>query len=286
MLNIILFPSSYFYPRRVDEDLQTEYDAVLETGLFEVILFEYNAWFNEGKLKLTNVPEEMSNAVYRGWMMKPEQYKKFYELLLENNICLVNKPYQYEMLHVFPNVYQLLETDTAKMSVYPLYEDIDVNEIKDKYKKFMVKDYVKSVKGTDFPLYFDHTVSQEEFNFWMDKFYKYRGNLLTGGICIKEYLSLKRYGANTNEFRVFYINHEIASVSRNSGQSEYTSLPPTVLMKKYQYLDSLFYTIDYAELEDGTWKIIEVGDGNVSGLSSYQDNISFFSSLYYSFKDF
>ena len=50
----------------------------------------------------------------------------------------------------------------------------------------------------------------------MKVFYKYRRDLLTGDICIKEYLDLKRYNGITNEFRVFYADHEIVSNCRNS----------------------------------------------------------------------
>ena len=60
----------------------------------------------------------------------------------------------------------------------------------------------------------------------MEVFYKYRGGLLTGGICIKEFLDLKYYGSGTNEYRVFYINHEAVTISRNSGQGTYTPIPP------------------------------------------------------------
>ena len=54
-----------------------------------------------------------------------------------------------------------------------------------------------------------------------------------GGICIKEFLDLKRYGGKTNEYRVFYINHEIATICRNSGQGNYTAEPPKELLEKY-----------------------------------------------------
>ena len=40
------------------------------------------------------------------------------------------------------------------------------------------------------------------------------------------------------------------------------------------------YTIDFAELEDGSWKIIEAGDGSVSGLSDGQNYESFFRKLF------
>lgn len=45
MVDLILFPSSYFNVSKVDEDLQDEYDAVKETGLFDIILFGYDKWF-------------------------------------------------------------------------------------------------------------------------------------------------------------------------------------------------------------------------------------------------
>ena len=49
MINTLLFPSSYFSIKNVDEDLKAEYDAATETGLFDIILFSYDKWFNEAK---------------------------------------------------------------------------------------------------------------------------------------------------------------------------------------------------------------------------------------------
>ncbi len=284
MADMILFPSSFFNINNVDEDLQQEYDAVSSTGLFEVTLFDYDKWFEQGKLVVKSVPDQIRSAVYRGWMMKPEQYKNFYNLLLEKNIKLVTEPSSYEQMHIFPNVYDLLKEDTAKMEIYPLHNQINVEQLKKSFARFMVKDYVKSVKGTEFPQYFDHNITQEEFDRWMEVFYKYRGDLLTGGICIKEFLDLKFYGSKPNEYRVFYINHEPATISPNSGQPLHTPLPPQTLIEKYRNLNSIYYTIDFAELEDGTWRIIEAGDGSVSGLSENQDYNQYFRALYQCFK--
>ena len=147
----------------------------------------------------------------------------------------------------------------------------------------MIKDYVKSVKGTDFPVFFENSVTQEEFDFWMNKFYEYRGDLFTGGICVKEFVDLKLYGKSKNEYRVFYINGEVATINRNSGQLDYAAVPPKTLVEKYMHLNSKFYTIDFAELQDGSWIVIEAGDGSVSGLSDFQDYDEFFRKLFYSF---
>ena len=84
---------------------------------------------------------------------------------------------------------------------------------------------------------------------------------------------------------MFYINHEPATISRNSGQGNYTPLPPKELIDQYRKLESKYYTVDFAELEDGTWRILEAGDGGVSGLSENQDYGQYFRALHQCFKD-
>ena len=284
MVDLILFPSSFFSRENVDEDLQKEYDSVIVTGLFDVAIFGYSQWFDEDKLLLNKKNTKEQIAIYRGWMMSPEQYSNFYNLLLKKNIRLINNPNNYRLFHLFPNIYETLKEDTAKMEIYPLHQQIYIEKLKKKFQKFMVKDYVKSVKGTDFPKFFDHNVEQKEFDRCMEIFYNYRGDLLTGGICIKEFLDLKYYGKNTNEYRVFYMNNKVATVTRNSNQENNTPQPPKYLIEKYKNLDSPFYTIDYAELKDGSWKIIEAGDGGVSGLPDTQDYDLFFRKLFQFFE--
>ena len=280
-IDLILFPSSYFSLDRPDEDLQTEYDAAFATGLFDVVLFGYDKWFQEGELIVKNAPEERRLAVHCGWMMRPDQYEAFYEKLLEQNIDLITTPKEYALMHVFPNVHACFGDDTARMLTFPLHERIDVELLKKHFDRFMVKDYVKSVKGTEFPAYFDASITQDELDRWMEVFYKYRGSLLTGGICIKEWLPLKRYGGRTNEWRAFYVNHHLMTVSRNSGQGNYASVVPMELVEKYANLDSVYYTVDFAELEDGSFKVIEAGDGSVSGLSEGQDAEMYYRALYH-----
>ena len=140
---MILFPSSFFDIKKVDEDLQKEYEAVISTGLFQIALFGYDQWFNDGKLVVTGAPEAERLAVYRGWMMQPEQYGQFYQRLLNKNIRLITEPKHYQMMHIFPNVYESVKDDTVKMELFPLHSQIDVEYLKKRFTRFMVKDYVK-----------------------------------------------------------------------------------------------------------------------------------------------
>lgn len=281
MIDLILFPSGFFSIKKVDEDLQSEYEAVIATGLYDTIFFGYDKWVNEGVLVLNETPSVKRKAIMRGWMLKPEQYEKLYYALSEQNIELMTSPVDYRQMHIFPNVYNLFGKDTAAMEIYPLHEQINIDALKKQFPRFMIKDFVKSVKGTEFPKYFDASVSQGEFDEWMKVFYKYRGDLLTGGICVKEFLDLKFYDNRPNEYRVFYANGEIVTISRNSGQHGYTPEPPKELIEKYRNLPSCYYTVDYAELADGSWKVMEAGDGSVSGLSENQNAEHYFRALYH-----
>ena len=281
MIDLILFPSGFFSIKKVDEDLQSEYEAVIATGLYDTIFFGYDKWINEGVLILNETPSVKRKAIMRGWMLKPEQYEKLYYALSEQNIELMTSPADYRQMHIFPNVYNLFGKDTAAMEIYPLHEQINIDALKKQFPRFMIKDFVKSVKGTEFPKYFDASVSQSEFDEWMKVFYKYRGDLLTGGICVKEFLDLKFYDNRQNEYRVFYANGEIVTISRNSGQHGYTPEPPKELIEKYRNLPSCYYTVDYAELADGSWKVMEAGDGSVSGLSENQNAEHYFRALFH-----
>lgn len=278
----ILFPGGYLNYQRVDDDMQNEYQVAEGTGLYNVILFNYDAWLAGEKLRLTDQHEISNPVLYRGWMLKPEDYQKLFAELDDMGIHLLTNPEEYSNMHLFPNVCPLIKDDTAEMIYFPDGK-VDVETVKQHFNRFMIKDSVKSTEGTEFPSFFDQSVTQSEFDEAMKIFYKYRGDLLTGGICAKEYLDLKRYDRATNEFRVFYAKGNIISVSRNSNQPEYTNELPMELAEKYRSMKRPYYTIDYAELEDGSWKIIEAGDGGVSGLSPGQDAAAYYRSVYHAF---
>ncbi|MGN0940631.1 MAG: ATP-grasp domain-containing protein [Selenomonadaceae bacterium] len=269
---IAIFPTEYF-SREVASDYAGEVSAFENNSNWMPLCFDSEKWFEHGKLRIYGeVPKNDASdlyplLIYRGYMMRPEQYRRFYDAVHDAlGLYPVNTPEEYELMHVLPNVYPKTEGDTARILTYPEGTPVNLAEIKKSFSKFMVKDYVKSVKGGDFPAWFDGTVTQDEFDREMEKFYRYRGDNFTGGICIKEHMPLKDYGGHTNEHRVFYFYHWALAVIPNSGQPNDAHAPPDELIEKYAGLGSMFFIVDYAELDDGTWKILETGDGQVSGL--------------------
>ena len=279
MIQAILLPCNFFEINQVDSCYQNEYDALIKRNQFQIYFYDYDTFVADGILKLNKQPNEITSTLLRGWMLNEKQYELFYNKLLNRNIKLITNPQEYCNMHLFPNVYGLIKEDTPKTLIYPDGCNINLSEIKSCFQKFLIKDYVKSVKETDFPPYFDKSISDVDFEQYIKIFKDYRGNLFTGGFCIKEFIELKKYGNFTNEWRVFYMNKNIISISPNSLQPDFVNKVPKDLIDKYINLPSPFYTVDYAELSDGTWQILEAGDGQVSGLSPNQDAESFFRTI-------
>ena len=278
MKNTILFPADSNY-KIFDRELKKEYNAVLSLDLFDVKMFNYNLWIDE---KIIDIDDDIKSnkVIYRGFMMKPIEYENFYNDLSTHSINLITKPSEYSKMHIFHNVYDLIKDDTAKSLFFSLDERVNINEIRNHFGKFIIKDFVKSVKNDTFPKCFSSSISQDDLDRYITEFKKYRGKLLTDGICIKEFLNFKYYVDRINEFRVFYMDGNILSISRNSLQVNYSNEPPIELINKYRNLPSNYYTIDFVELEDGNFKIMEVGDGQVSGLSDNQDYEVYYRAMY------
>lgn len=114
LLDIVLFPSDYFDESAVDTDFREEYAAVAENEMLTPVLFSYKAWFEEEKLVISENFDKVKGAIYRGWMMKPEQYERFYDALKKQKIYLITHPEEYNRLHMFPNVYDDVKEDSAR----------------------------------------------------------------------------------------------------------------------------------------------------------------------------
>lgn len=102
-----IFCNHPLYPKRVDEDYEEEFQAA---GLEHACaLFSYEN-IEMGKLSLYG--EDISGlTIYRGWMMKPELYRSFYNKLEAKGIILINTPEEYNKYHMLPGWYDACFTN-------------------------------------------------------------------------------------------------------------------------------------------------------------------------------
>lgn len=167
----LLLPGSFMNYREIEEDMREEYLAAIETGLFQTVLFNYDEWLAGDCLRIRSDGMISNPVVYRGWMLKPNEYEKLFSDLETQGIQLLTSPEEYQNLHLFPNVYPDIKEDTAGMMIFE-DRNVDVEAVKRAFSRFMVKDSVKSVKGTEFPAFFYCSVTQQEFDERMQVFYK------------------------------------------------------------------------------------------------------------------
>ena len=276
---LIMFPSDYFNTKQIDPMYASEYEAVCKIPEFKTILFNHDAFVEDGAVKIYPKDYYTGECILRGWMLTPEQYSILHGHLSSKGMTLINTPEQYSACHLLPNVLPYIEKHTPKSLVFTQGTAIGWNIVNGTFKRFMVKDYVKSVKETNFPMFFETPVKADEMNRRIEEFTDHRGKLYTGGIVLREFVDFKRYGVVTNEYRAFYLRGQLLSITRNSNQPENCPFIPQDFVNKFTNLPSDYYTVDFAELADGSWIVIEAGDGQVSGLSPNQYIFKYYSDM-------
>lgn len=112
-----------------------------------------------------------------------------------------------------------------------------------------------------------------------DEFINLRSDLFTGEIVFKEFVDLMKYENTTNEYWLVYFKNKLINISRNSNQPENSPFVPLEFAKKFENIQSDFYTIDFGELNNGTWIVLETGDGQVSGLPPTVNVFNFYEQI-------
>lgn len=103
---IVIFCQSPINPKQPDEMYQAEANAARSAGM-EVRLIDFEALVCDGNVEkaLRSIPKTAAfaaPAVYRGWMMTPEQYLTFYRGLSGLGLPLINQPQEYKYCHYLP----------------------------------------------------------------------------------------------------------------------------------------------------------------------------------------
>ncbi len=232
-------------------------------------------------------------AVYRGWMLKPLAYRDLYRSALAAGALLINSPDEYRFCHELPSWYARLEASTPKSvwfkSQLSFEEQLDGKEpefdldhiLAEVHKKLgfgplIVKDFVKSCKHEwDTACYIPGTNKLAEVT---RAFVELQGDDLNSGLVYREYVPLRRVGTHPksgmpvfNEVRVWFLSGVPLMTHTYWGPDEggLDIEPPEGQFFTDEAVSSNFYTMDMAQQENGRWIVIELGDGQVSGLPEH-----------------
>ncbi len=292
----ILFCDNGFTHKEVDYLFAAEYEAAREIGL-STNLLSFEA-LKKGDpataLRSVRPSEDKELGIYRGWMLRPNEYEMLYHGLLEKNIQLVNDPAEYRFCHYLPENYETIKLFTPKTTYKALTGKFEMADFEEQIQSFgnapiIVKDYVKSQKH-----YWEEACFIPNANDFgkvesvVRRFLELQDGDLNEGIVFREYLELEELAAHsqsgmplTKEFRVFVKDAKVMSVFKYWDEGEYGETEP-VLMQFEALLPSIkshFFTMDIAKQKNGDWIIVELGDGQVSGLPENADKKAFYTKI-------
>jgi len=205
--------------------------------------------------------------VYRGWMMSATEYDGFAQALADRGVALRTSAESYRTAHELPGWYDALQPVTP-MSVWTTGPDVD--ELIAVARKLggpaVLRDYVKSMKH-----YWDEAayvpgvedverVARRFQGLWEDAF--------TGGFVLRKFEEFT--GA---EARTWWVGGRCALVTPHPDTPD--ELPEGLDLIEIEPLVAdlglPFVTVDLVRRTDGAWRVVELGDGQVSDWPASRD---------------
>lgn len=261
---LLLVPADPLAPRRPDPHFAPEARAALDSGA-QVAIVDHDALCRPGQADeaVRRVPEA-DGAVYRGWMLRSSQYEAFDQALSARGTRLRTSPAAYRAAHELPGWYLPFQSYTPRSAWTsgPSIEKLEACLSELGGGPAVLRDFVKSAKhhwheAAYLPEPSDTTHVTEVAR----RFLELRGDDFTGGLVARVYEELD--GA---EVRTWWVDGECRLATAHPDTPQV--LPDDVDTRPYTgavaALGAPFVTVDLARRTDGVWRVIEVGDGQVS----------------------
>ncbi|XAY05935.1 hypothetical protein DSM112329_02796 [Paraconexibacter sp. AEG42_29] len=223
--------------------------------------------------KLVRSPAPTSDseaaAALRGWMMTTAQYAKLHASCAARGVRLLTDPDQYARAHHLPG-WQATFAELTPHSVWlPL--PVDVNEavrtVAQLAGSAIVKDYVKTVKHLwDTAVFIPDTKDPVAVRDVIKAFLRERDDQLQGGLVFRTFERWQH-----EELRSWWLHGELVLLSAHPDTPHATpahTLPIAQLSQAVRTLGCPLVTVDLVRSTDGDWRVVEVGDAQVSGLPS------------------
>ncbi|MER7669256.1 ATP-grasp domain-containing protein [Kitasatospora sp. NPDC096128] len=305
----ILFPADPLNPRRPDPHFAWEARLLRELG-GEHHLVDHDALLaGHAEEAVRRVPRDAGPLWYRGWMLPSARYAEFAAALTARGGNLLTSAPGYAAAHELPGWYGVFEGATppsvwipADGTAAPTPEELaDAAARLGGTGPAIVKDYVKSRKHEwHEACYVPELADLAAVGRVVGRFVELQGEFLAGGVVLRRYEEFERTGRSDREgahvedgadggdgtgraveARVWWLDGRPILVGPHPDaphqrvEPDLTHVPALV-----RRLGCRFVTTDLARLADGSgWRVVEVGDGQVSDLPRGVDASGLLASL-------
>ncbi|MDI6097136.1 ATP-grasp domain-containing protein [Actinoplanes sp. NEAU-A12] len=276
---MLLVPSDVLRPRRPDEHFAEEARAARDAGI-EVALIDHDALSSgepagaagtgasgvgdSAAAAVSRVPAG-ADAVYRGWMLSSERYAALAGALAARGVTLRTSPEQYRRAHELPGWYAAVGSATPET----VWTDGDGREGFVRACAALgagpavLRDYTKSMKHYWHEAAYLPDVT-DGVAAWAvaSRFRELRGDGFTGGFVLRRFESFT--GA---EVRTWWVGGSCRLATAHPDTPDDLPSDGVDLPGVGDAIGALglpFVTADLTRHADGRWRVVEIGDGQVS----------------------
>ncbi|RKT17838.1 hypothetical protein BX285_2236 [Streptomyces sp. 1114.5] len=313
----IIFPADPLNPRRPDPHFAWEARLLRELG-GDHHLVDHDALLSgRAEEAVRRVPQDSGPLWYRGWMLPCARYAEFAAALAARGGNLLTSPPGYAAAHELPGWYGVFEGATPASAWIPSDGTAapGPQELAAAAARLggsgpaIVKDYVKSRKHEWHEACFVPELADlAAVGRVVERFVELQGEFLTGGVVLRRYEEFEGPGGGAGaadasgapdasdasdasdvqgaggravEARVWWLDGRPVLVGPHPDAPHRTVDPDlTEVRALVRTLGCRFVTTDLASRADGSgWRVVEVGDGQVSELPHGIDPSGLLSSL-------
>ncbi|MFE2142469.1 ATP-grasp domain-containing protein [Streptomyces sp. NPDC059456] len=272
----VLYCRDALDPRRVDAHFAPEAREVRACG-GTVGLIDHDALLRgDARQAVAHVPAGLGSVWYRGWMIPGDRYAALAEALSGRGAELIVTPEHYRTAHELPGWYATFADITPASAWRPTEPDempasVELAALAEPLLPGagIVKDYVKSRKHEwEQACFVPDLADAAQLTRVVRRFVELQEEFLTGGIVLRAFEAFSRPESVAAEVRVWWLDGEPRLLTPHP-DSPFERAPVPDLDRiepAVRRLGCRFITTDVALRSDGVWRVVEVGDGQVSDL--------------------
>ncbi|MEU0133269.1 ATP-grasp domain-containing protein [Streptomyces sp. NPDC006296] len=281
----LLFCCDPLRPKRPDAVFAEEAAAARRVGARTVLVDHDALLAGDARAAVGRVPRDSGAYWYRGWMIPSARYADLGRALAARGCALLTDAGAYRTAHELPGWYEVFSGLTPRSVWCPVSAEDAVADPAVWSRLVgvlgpgpgIVKDFVKSRKDAWHEACFvPELADAERLAAVVGRFLALQGEFLTGGVVLRGYEPFVPGG----EARVWWVDGEAVRVTAHPDTPGRLPAPDLgAVGEAVRALGCRWVTTDMALREDGAWRVVEVGDGQVSGLPAGDDGEDLFRRL-------
>jgi hypothetical protein len=267
-------------PRIADSAFEIETAAIDELGWPHDLLDLEALLKGDAARSTRRFREGADRYLYRGWMVPAGRYEDLATATAARGGSLMTSPASYLATHHLPSWYAAVEPSTPRtvwVEGMPPYDFASIHAALTSFgdRPMIVKDFVKSRKHEwDEACFIPAADDASAVERVVSRFVELQGDELAGGLVFREFVDLEPVGRHSRsglvlgrEYRLFFVGGRLLIGGRYWDGIDYDdNFPAEPFERIATAIQSPFFSMDIARTAAGDWIVMEIGDGQVSGL--------------------